>query len=158
MLIVECFVPGHPRPKGSMERRGGRMVQSSPESGTWQRRVAAAVRDDMVRRGTPMAPVGAPVAVTLAYVMPDTGGLGDIDKLERNILDAMTGVVYVDDVQVMAVEHVRVMMGDHASVSVGAPGVYIRALGVTAAGKLGIVDRSVMLARGAYLRSIGIDA
>jgi len=40
-------------------------------------------------------------------VFPITRRIGDIDKLERAVLDALTGVVYIDDSQVVKVEKVK---------------------------------------------------
>ena len=40
-------------------------------------------------------------------VFPITRRVGDIDKLERAVLDALTNVVYIDDSQVVKVEKVK---------------------------------------------------
>lgn len=101
-VVLEVFVPGHPKTKGSLEKQGGRMVESVAGSKTWRRLVAQRARD--VAGGA--APIVGPVAVRLAFYLPVAcvwvGRPGDNDKLERNVLDALTDAqVYGDDVQVV---------------------------------------------------------
>lgn len=118
------FVPGHPRPKGSMEpqvvRDGSgrptgrvRLVESSPEGPRWRRIIAAHVR----ALRWPM--LSGPVAVSLsfwfdaqalgaaddeAHAYPVQAYVGDTDKLIRNVLDALDDAdVYADDRQVVDV-------------------------------------------------------
>jgi len=85
--------------------------------------VAQAVRDDRTRRGlVEPTPAGVPVGVRALFVLPVPVGVasqasagvvsltdhapiearsGDLDKLCRNVLDALTDAgAYVDDVQV----------------------------------------------------------
>lgn len=131
MIIVETFVAGAPKTKGSMEVRNratGAMKESVAGSSNWRALMAAAVKDDIARRhgANPMAPVVLPwsgaVAVTVvAYLPPPAGWVtrflgvvtwptweraGDLDKLVRNVLDAlgsksrnpkMNGGAIVDD-------------------------------------------------------------
>lgn len=115
--MINVWVAGVPRTKGSMEqqqhprtcrcrtcstgRRGYRMVQSVEGSEDW-----AALVTNGVRTQTSAQPqMCGPVAVRLAFWLPGdpiATRAGDIDKLERNILDALTKAgVYGDDVQVV---------------------------------------------------------
>ena len=106
-VVLEVFVPGHPKTKGSLEKQGGRMVESVAGSKTWRRLVAQRARD--VAGGA--APIVGPVAVRLAFYLPVidvwVGRPGDIDKLARNVLDALgstdpgDAAVYGDDAQVV---------------------------------------------------------
>ena len=148
MIIVETFVAGAPKTKGSMEVRNratGAMKESVIGSSNWRALMAAAIKDDIERRGIlsqgraalgPL-PWSAPVAVTVvAYLPPpadpgpDAAAIrrtwyrdamaalrtfwpwpvwdqaGDLDKLVRNVLDAlgsksrnskMNGGAIVDD-------------------------------------------------------------
>lgn len=114
--MIRFWVPGHPRTKGSYRSQGrkGRLVRSDTdatgrsESERWAGLVTAAARVEWARvcPWGPVAPIAGPVAVTLAFWLPaedvTAGRPGDIDKLERNVLDALTQAkVYEDDVQVV---------------------------------------------------------
>lgn len=106
-VVLEVFVPGHPKTKGSLEKQGGRMVESVIGSKKWrQMMMYAAVNGvagamlvgETIRTG--------PMAVRLTFWLPvvdvAAGRPGDIDKLARNALDALTDAkVYADDAQVV---------------------------------------------------------
>lgn len=108
-MSLRVWVPGHPKTKGSMEsqeRRGGgrRMVQSVEGSEQWALIVERAVRSSWSYATEP-TPYAGPVAVSLAFWLPvadcAAGRPGDLDKLVRNVLDALTKAgVYGDDAQV----------------------------------------------------------
>lgn len=88
VIITELWVPGTPRTKGSLDERH----QDTPQSKTWRRLMAGAVRDDLARRGT-TTPYAGPAWVEVAWFLPvDPLALraGDIDKLIRNLLDALS--------------------------------------------------------------------
>ena len=128
------FVPGHPRPKGSLDpqivRGGGgrptgavRMVESSVDGPRWRRTIAKHV----LALGWPAIEGPCEVDMTfwfdpasVGHVLdpldlddyPTHAHIGDIDKLVRNVLDALgvdkTGKgngagVYADDRQVVRV-------------------------------------------------------
>lgn len=127
MIIVDVFVPGAAKTKGSMEIRNratGAMKESVVGSSRWRALMAQAVRDDIERRqAEPHAwianpiPHPGPVAVTVvaylaspydsgAYLAPIWPRAGDLDKIVRNVLDAlgsqsknpkMNGGAIVDD-------------------------------------------------------------
>lgn len=110
MIIVDVFVPGAAKTKGSMVARpNGSMKESVVGSSRWRTLMAQAVRDDLDRRH-PMHdqaicfPYPGAVAVTVeAYLAPPAGFFdrplyvlapiwnqaGDLDKLVRNVLDAL---------------------------------------------------------------------
>lgn len=106
-MTLRIWVPGHPKTKGSMEaqqqagRRRPRMVQSVIGSTDWAAVMSRAVR---ARLATEPTPYVGPVMVTLGFWLPvedaAAGRCGDVDKLTRNVLDALTKIVYGDDVQV----------------------------------------------------------
>ena len=119
MIIADVFVPGAAKTKGSMEVRNratGAMKESVAGSSRWRALMAQAVRDDIARRRR-SHPWAGPVAVhVLAHLTPpDTfwqrlwaywHQAGDLDKLVRNVLDAlgstsknakMNGGAIVDD-------------------------------------------------------------
>lgn len=112
VIVLRVWVPGRPKTKGSLEvvnsgRLTGRAVlRDSPASKRWRMLVADRVRREMRSGG--LGPLVGPVELQLRYTLPlDEDGLiergsGDIDKLDRNILDALTDAgVYSDDAQVV---------------------------------------------------------
>ena len=93
MIITEFWCPGQPRTKGSLDERH----QDTPQSKAWRRLMAGACRDDLARRWPTPAmvpiPYPSPVAVTAYWFLPrepTAYGAGDIDKLLRNLLDALS--------------------------------------------------------------------
>lgn len=108
-ILAEVWVPGRPRPKGSLRCRGGAshsMEEDNPESKPWRIKMAGALRADRDRRGAnepiPIAPwIGAVDISVFAFFEPDGVGAsslgaplrthdgGDVDKLSRNVLDAL---------------------------------------------------------------------
>lgn len=138
MIIVDVFVPGAAKTKGSMEIRNratGAMKESVVGSSRWRALMAQAVRDDIERRPS-WREVPWPGAVTVtveAYLAPPLLGrigsgrpwdwpvwtqAGDLDKIVRNVLDAigstsknpkMNGGAIVDDnlvCRIVASKHV----------------------------------------------------
>lgn len=111
MRAFSLFVPGHAKTKGSVESLGnGRVRQSVEGSARWAQLVRGAVETHMQRLGIETVPSGNPVSVHLRYWLDcedvTAGGVGDVDKLERNILDALTKAgLYADDRQVVRVVH-----------------------------------------------------
>lgn len=91
-----CFeVDGKPRPK-ERPRRGKSGVFYTPKATSeWEDHVAAAAR--ACTRGR--APLMDPCAVELIFRCADPRS--DIDNLAKSVLDAMNGIVYDDDSQVV---------------------------------------------------------
>lgn len=117
-------VDGDPIPKGSwrsVTRRGRKVFfPDNPRSIPWenlvrlQARLAWSPRKPSVAHArvelafTVARPAGhygtgrnAGVVKPCAPAYPTAKGSGDVDKLERAILDALTGVVWADDAQVV---------------------------------------------------------
>ena len=154
MIIVETFVAGAAKTKGSMEVRNratGAMKESVIGSSNWRALMAAAVRDDIAWRNPdpPRAearcmPWPGPVAVTVvaylaspydsgAYLAPIWNRAGDLDKLVRNVLDAlgstsknpkMNGGAIVDDNLVCRIAAEKHTAGDEPWQH--PPGVFIK--------------------------------
>ena len=124
MRPLDLFIPGMPKPKGSMRHVGnGRMVEQLAGSQPWRVTVAAAVyRHIRCTCGAPDCQAlcdGYPLDGALAVVFvatfpkpksapktrrvdPVTRSTGDIDKLARNILDALVDAHAIrDDAQVV---------------------------------------------------------
>ncbi|MCV7424379.1 RusA family crossover junction endodeoxyribonuclease [Mycobacterium yunnanensis] len=107
---VVFFVPGAPAPQGSKRHVGrGILVESSKAVGPWRERVALAAHNAMA--GRPL--IDGAVTVELNFVLPRPKSTPktktpaavkrpDLDKLERAILDAITGVIITDDSQVVS--------------------------------------------------------
>ena len=107
-ILAEVWVPGRPRPKGSLHCRGGRshsMEEDNPESKPWRIKMAGALRADRDarcgERSLCLPWHGAAEVTFCAFFDPISEGAellgaplrpidgGDKDKLERNILDAL---------------------------------------------------------------------
>lgn len=126
--MIEFFVPGIPRPAGSkrgfpIRRKGGKlgvaMADASGAAGkAWRVAVIAAVSEHWKE-----APIDGPISLAVEFVMPRPAShfgkkkgapylkpnsptwhtsKPDRTKLLRAIEDAMTGVVWRDDAQVVA--------------------------------------------------------
>jgi crossover junction endodeoxyribonuclease RusA len=117
---VVIRVVGTPAPQGShrafVNRRTGRAVvtDDSPATRPWRTDVRAAAMEAMER------PMTGPIMLRLLFlfVRPKAhrgkGGLlpsaprhkvtrPDLDKVQRSTLDALTGIAYLDDAQVVAI-------------------------------------------------------
>jgi hypothetical protein len=127
-LLVDTFVAGRPKTKGSMRVRNratGAMQESVEGSSTWRALMAGAIREDYQRRAypyrpnAPRLPTPGPVAVTATFHLPVDPlqvRAGDLDKLLRNLLDALAadarnprynGGVIFNDNQVSAFHDVQ---------------------------------------------------
>lgn len=144
-LLAGFTVAGRARPKGSLvgipiKTRGGRTVVKMKEQSTdgplWRRHVAVAARAAIAAAGgfggeggVTGFPTLLPVLVKMRFgfervrgtkvegadYAPISGYFGDLDKLVRNVLDALTdGGVYGDDRQVTRVEAVKRYVADDA--------------------------------------------
>ena len=106
MILTQTWVPGHPKTKGSLTAKGG-YATDTPASKRWRALMAERVRADIARRGAheDVYPYAGPVLVAAYFWIDppgtsytrDTGagtaatwhGAGDVDKLARNLLDAL---------------------------------------------------------------------
>jgi crossover junction endodeoxyribonuclease RusA len=107
------FVPGVPAPQGSAKAFviGGRAVVTHANKNTmpWRDRVSAFIREAI---GPGIEHPTGPVYVQIQFIMPRRAAepkrvtpphtrKPDSDKLLRACLDAMTGLVFTDDAQVV---------------------------------------------------------
>lgn len=115
---IRLVVPGTPAPKGSMRCIGGRgrghqLIEDNKRTRPWRQNVARAAS-----RAPEQADKGQPVEVSITFLLerprshytargalrkgspalPTGHGTGDLDKLERTILDALedAGVLHND--------------------------------------------------------------
>ena len=122
MAAKSFVIKGHARPKGSWNAihvKGKiRFVPTSTPAAQWFKYIG-----EEVKRLWKLKKLWeGPILVDLVFLLPrpksnlnewpTTRGTGDIDKLTRAILDAMTGVVYVDDVQVVQTTELKVWQQD----------------------------------------------
>jgi len=117
-------VDGFPIPKGSwkiVQRRGARpsLVPDNPGEPTWANLVGWTAKLAMRGREIETWPVRVSLWFVLAppeagkpYSKTDYAALGDLDKLTRSCLDAMIGIVYTDDRQVVAIDATKRLV-DH---------------------------------------------
>jgi crossover junction endodeoxyribonuclease RusA len=115
---LSFFAPGVPAPKGSLDAkpiRGSRKVYMVAGNQTnqdrWASAIAQAARwhvEARVPDGVTPKPHAGEVEVIVQFVIPERPrvhaatdrGAGDLDKLQRCVWDALTGIVYIDDSQV----------------------------------------------------------
>ena len=126
MTIAEFGVEGRPETKGSAKafrsKSTGKVivVNDNARCKAWQTAVAWKAR--LAMRSAPPTPAPVEVAVTFRVARPKKTKLAaprlDLDKLARALLDGMTGVVYVDDKQVVRLVAVKEWGEDGASVTV----------------------------------------
>lgn len=120
-LTITITVYGNPAPQGSKTYKGttttGRaiLVESSKRLKPWRTLVNAAARQQM--RNQP--PNAGPIAITIEFVLPRPKNLPktkptppatkrpDLDKLDRGILDSLSGVCFHDDSQVTKIESTK---------------------------------------------------
>lgn len=115
----KAFVPLHPKTKQPYRRPGGgvmvSVVDANPRAGGWKKLVAKVAREEC---GEPLLTGPLKVTMTFYRVRPQghygVSGLSkagketplpitkpDAGKLARGTIDAMTGVIYVDDAQIV---------------------------------------------------------
>jgi Holliday junction resolvase RusA-like endonuclease len=115
---ITLHIVGVPQPKGSMSAvrtRGGRTVmlegksQGAREaSKTWRQAVETAARDWQAENAQPL--LDEPLRVGIAFWLPRPKSAPkrrvwpdkkpDVDKLCRHALDALTGIIWLDDSRV----------------------------------------------------------
>lgn len=134
MITWEHFIPGVPKPQGSktsgVNRQTGKTFMREDNKGTkpWRKRMIQGLQDE---RGRPLHRFDSAVWVSLRFVflrpkshapssLPTSKMLGDVDKLTRNVLDALTQAgVITDDKYVIKLRDVEKVYGPN-------PGVHIR--------------------------------
>jgi Holliday junction resolvase RusA-like endonuclease len=123
--FVGFHVAGRPIPQGS-KRWVGRMIDANQEALlSWRAAVAAAAQLAMERHPLHRQPVSCPLRLHVEFMFPrPTGHMGtgrnshilkpsapmhrigtpDLDKLIRAFCDACTGIVFVDDSQIVELQ------------------------------------------------------
>lgn len=137
MATLIAFIPGVPAPKGSLRHvGGGRMIEQVKASAPWRERVNEVVRAAAESMEYTHGKTEA-VEVSLRFIVPRpasakrrlwpfTRGSGDVDKLSRNVLDAISdtrkapGVLRDDSCVVVlhASKHYQSVKDPHIGVSI----------------------------------------
>ena len=117
MKYKRFFVEGHPKPKGSwtpIRGKKGRifLIHASKLTAAWCRSI-----DKQMPLLWKHSLIKGAVKCELKFILlrpktnkdkyPINKFSGDLDKLERAILDCMTGIVYVDDSQVVDIKSTK---------------------------------------------------
>ena len=117
-MNIEFFAPGEPKSQGSKNQFGGESCKQLP---AWRSLVSLMAKQAMKGEN----PTDLPVTVSASFcfsrpkshyrtgkksgILRDDApykkaGKPDLDKLQRAIFDAMTGIVYKDDSQIWCVD------------------------------------------------------
>jgi len=117
--VLDFWVPGHPRTKGSLTARArkclccdkctgyvGKMQLVDTEASKRWRKLVAYQAEQAIAQSLYSFPIVDRVGLDLGFALDIDDvikdGAGDTDKLYRNVLDALTDAgVYRDDVQVV---------------------------------------------------------
>lgn len=112
-MVVRFTALGRPTPKGGLAAKWYPNQKVGlfypPRVKRAQKKVAEAALEEMRTSGYPV--LGARVIVHAKYyIKPTSTGrlMGDVDKLDRLLFDAMTGVVFEDDELVVGGSHAKV--------------------------------------------------
>jgi Holliday junction resolvase RusA-like endonuclease len=120
--VIRFEVQGQPAPQGSKRHVGnGRMVEQSKAVIPWRQDVKAAAQAAMGWGQQP--PLQGPVALAVTFALPKPASAPkrkrtwparrpDLDKLLRSTLDALTGVVFADDGQVVSVQAAKAYVNE----------------------------------------------
>lgn len=148
--MIDIFIAGKARPAGALtagtRKDGSTFLRHSrrPKMLLWRSEIGARARKAVA--GSP--PSANPIRIRLVFYIarpkahygtgrnehrlkndapayPTPRSVADIDKLERTVLDALTGIVYLDDSQVVDLA-ARKVYADHC-----APGLQLEASEVT---------------------------
>lgn len=151
--LLEFHVDGIPKPKGSVSALApGIIRQRVKGSKAWQRKVTQVAR--VVANQASFDPLTGPVGVTLIFRMPcPVRGVPkvrkatldfyhafkrpDLDKLIRNILDALEGVAWDEDSRVARIHADKTYATKPEGVDCdeGGPGVYVQVYDIDHAGR-----------------------
>ena len=138
MTDLHFFCPGVPRPKGSKQQflatnkagqQYGVMREDSKGLGAWRSVVALSARAAKIEAKHPGWSNREAVVLSLEFVFPRPKKPSnqyppiDLDKLLRTVFDALTGIIYADDKQVVRVEMTKRYALDYGE----GPGVMVKA-------------------------------
>ena len=118
IILLTIFVPGEPKPQGSKDQFGRESCKLLP---AWRNLISILAKQEMAE----MPPLDEALEVAITFIFPrpkNHFGTGkkadepkdsaptykisrpDVDKLIRAVLDAGTGIIWVDDSNVVSVQ------------------------------------------------------
>jgi crossover junction endodeoxyribonuclease RusA len=124
MTTLDIYINGSPRTQGSitpvMRKTGGVFMKQTEGLGPWRDTIAWHARAKRPEKIEKPRSVGVVLDFTIEAPKKsrNTFPRGDVDKLSRACLDALTGICWDDDVQVVSLNATK-QWGQH-------PGVRIR--------------------------------
>jgi crossover junction endodeoxyribonuclease RusA len=104
--VIQFRAIGAPVPQGSMKVIHGRVLHSQGSAlAVWRSSVAWAAK----QAGATLS--DQPIDMAMVFIMPRPKSVKrpfptvapDLDKLVRGVLDALTGIAYLDDAQVISI-------------------------------------------------------
>jgi len=95
LLVIR--VDGQPLPKQSFRALKSGGGYTDPRIAKWAREVALKARDAMIDNKRQL--ITGPVEVSISFWRKSNSRV-DLDNLTKNVMDGLTGVVWVDDQQV----------------------------------------------------------
>lgn len=120
--VIEYFVPGIPVPQGDLASNSrGILYHKNKALEPWRHQIAWRARRPMRSNGFDNVLFACPISLSVLFVLarvkstpkskptPPAIKKPDLDKLTRSIGDALTGVVWVDDSQIIHGEQEKVI-------------------------------------------------
>jgi Holliday junction resolvase RusA-like endonuclease len=108
---IAFFVPGHPVPKQSFVYDGHGHGHTKPEAKAWQDMVMVRCRESMNMCTPAFEMMTGHVSLQLGFVLPDKRRR-DCVNLAKSVEDAMNGLLYKDDSQVIKLEITKKYIGE----------------------------------------------
>lgn len=113
---MQFTVAGPPVAWHRPENRRGGGRRRHPEDTWYQDHIAVIARAHVMAEKRRW-PVDGECTVLLQFRVPDRRRR-DIDNLEKNVLDALKGVIYIDDTQVHAVSKTKIVDAQNTGIDV----------------------------------------
>lgn len=99
--MIEFFVAGDPVPKQSF-RYSAHGGYTDPRVTAWQEQISYIARQNIVE------PIDGPVSLTLEFYLRDNRRV-DADNLSKAVCDALNGIAYKDDRQIIDLHIMKVI-------------------------------------------------
>lgn len=129
-LLVMTWIPGKPKTKGSLAVRNGKtgaLRESVVGSTQWRQLIAKRVGETRQHAATWDGPAGVTAYFYLPRPDPAAVRAGDIDKLTRNVLDALEDAkIWADDVQCVTLDVRKLGLARSPH---GGPGLFLVVMG-----------------------------
>ena len=120
MIVISCIIPGEPVPKArprAYVTRGPRpfaKVYTPAKTVEAERAVALSVKQEATRRGAQL-PTADTLSVSVDFLCSrKPGRRADLDNLVKLVLDALNGIVWKDDAQIVSLHATRRLATDGA--------------------------------------------